>query len=71
MYGSVGVVVNGESTVCKMMNGVNVKMLSRITGNSCHEEATEITRSFDLVSRIGARRLLVKWVGYIQYWYSG
>ena len=46
-----------------MLNGANVKMLSRITGKTCHEEATEGTRSFDLVSRIRARR--IKWVGHI------
>ena len=61
VYGSEGWLLNER--VCKMLNGANAKMLSRITGKTCREEATEGTRSFDLVSRIRARR--IKWVGHI------
>ena len=49
--------------VCRFINGVNSKMVSRITGQSIREEAKVGTRTLDLVRIIRARRF--KWVGHI------
>ena len=46
-----------------MLNGANSRMLARITGQSPHEEASEKTRTFDVVKWIRVRRL--QWVGHI------
>ena len=46
-----------------MLNGVNVKMVARITGQTPRQGATTGTRTFDLVKRIRARRF--KWIGEI------
>ena len=51
-----------EQTI-RMLNGANSKMLHRITGKSIKEEASQATRTFDLVSWIRARR--AQWLGHI------
>ena len=38
------------------INGVNARLLSRFTGKDAHAEASEATRSFDLVQAIRLRR---------------
>ena len=53
-----------------MINGVNSRLVSRITGNTIHEEVNKWTRTFDVVAWIRARRL--QWAGHIlrihPYW---
>ena len=44
-----------EQTV-RMLNGANSRLLHRITGKTIKEEATQGTRTFDLVRWIRARR---------------
>ena len=46
-----------------MLNGINSKMLYRITGKSIREEVSDDTRTFDLVCWIRARR--TQWLGHI------
>ena len=46
-----------------MINGANSRMVARITGKTPHEEASESTRSFNILRWIRARRL--QWVGHI------
>ena len=60
-YGSEAWLLNDR--VCRFINGVNSKMVSRITGQSIREEAKVGTRTLDLVRLIRARRF--KWVGHI------
>ena len=48
---------------CKMLNGANSRMMSRITAKTIHEEASRETRTFDVVGWVRARRL--QWVGHI------
>ena len=45
------------------INGANARCLSRITGKSCHLEASSRTRTYDLVGAIRQRRK--KWLGHI------
>ena len=46
-----------DSRTCKMLNGVNSRMLSRITNKTIKEEANKETRTFDVISNIRSRRL--------------
>ena len=61
VYGSEGWLLTKE--VCKMLNGSNAKMVARITGQTPKQEAKVVTRTFDVVRRIRARRF--KWLGEI------
>ena len=45
------------------MNGVNSQMVTKITGKTIREEATEATRTCDLLTSIRATRM--KWLGQI------
>ena len=54
VYGSETWKLDGEGT--RGINGVNNKMLVRITGKSIREEVRDDTRSYDLVRQIRARR---------------
>ena len=54
---------NLDQRTCDKINGVNARCLSRITGKSCHEEASARTRTYDLVKSIRQRRH--KWLGHI------
>ena len=45
------------------INGANARLLSRFTGKDAHAEASEATRSFDLVQAIRLRRF--RWLGHI------
>ena len=49
--------------VCTMFNGANSKMVVRITNRPIQEEASVITRTFDIVRWIRARGL--QWVDHI------
>ena len=49
--------------VRRKLNGVNSRMVSIITGKTPHEEASDGTRSFDLVRAVRSRRL--SWLGHI------
>ena len=40
-----------DSRTCAMINGVNSRLVSHITGRSAHEEASKRTRIFDLLSQ--------------------
>ena len=46
-----------------MINGVNSRLVSRITGKTIHEESSKRTRTFDVIVWIRARRL--QWAGHI------
>ena len=52
-----------DDSACRLLNGANSRMLSHITGRSAHEEASDKTRTFDVLAAIRARRM--KWVGHI------
>ena len=52
-----------DDKTCKMLNGANSKMVSRITGRPIREEASASSKTFDVVKWIRARRL--QWVGHI------
>ena len=54
---------NLTNEVRRKLNGVNSRMVSIITGKTPHEEASDGTRSFDLVRAVRARRL--SWLGHI------
>ena len=54
---------NLTKEVRRKLNGVNSRMVSIITGKTPHEEASDGTRSFDLVRAVRARRL--SWLGHI------
>ena len=60
-YGSEAWQLNEE--VARALNGANSQMLSIITGKTPHAEASEDTRTFDLLRWIRARRL--QWLGHI------
>ena len=60
-YGSEAWTLTPEA--CRRLNGANSRMLSIITGKSQHEEASESTRTVDLVRWIRVRRL--QWLGHI------
>ena len=49
--------------VTRLINGANSQMVAVITNNTPKEEATESTRTFDLIASIRAKRL--KWLGLI------
>ena len=52
-----------DSHTHKMLNGVNSRLVSRITNRSPHEEVRVKTQTFDIVRWIRVRRL--KWVGHM------
>ena len=60
-YGAEAWLLNDKVT--KALNGANSQMLSVITGQSPHAEASADTRTFDLLRWIRARRL--QWLGNI------
>ena len=60
-YGSEAWLLNADTI--RIINGVNSRMLHRITGKTIHEEASSETRTFDIIAWIRARRL--QWVGHI------
>ena len=60
-YGSETWKLNEETV--RMLNGVNSRLLHRITGKPIREEASEGTRSFNLLRWIRARR--AQWLGHI------
>ena len=45
------------------INGANARCLSRITGQSAHQEASSLTRTYDLVQAIRKRKF--QWLGHI------
>ena len=45
------------------INGTNVRCLSRITGKTAHQEASERTQTFNIIKSL--RRRLFKWLGHI------
>jgi len=45
------------------LNGANSRCVSRITGRTAHEEASKLTRTYDLVTAIRRRRY--QWLGHI------
>ena len=45
------------------LNGANARCLSRITGRTAHEEASKLTRTYDLVTAVRRRRY--QWLGHI------
>ena len=49
--------------VQRRLNGVNSRMLSRITGNSVQSEARRVTTSFDIIKHVKTMR--IKWLGNI------
>ena len=46
-----------------MLNGVNSRMVAKITGRTIKEEANKVTLTFDVVTWIRVRRL--QWVSHI------
>ena len=46
-----------------MLNGINNRLLHRMTTKTCKEETSEDTRTFDSVRWIRARR--AQWIGHI------
>ena len=52
-----------DDKTCKMLNGTNSKMVSRITDRPIREEASTSSKTFDVVKWIRVRRL--QWVGHI------
>ena len=52
-----------DDEACKALNGANAYMLSHITGNNRHYEASPDTTTFNLLLWIRARRL--RWLGHI------
>ena len=45
------------------MNGANARCLSRITGQTAHQEVSRLTRTYDLVHAIRKRKF--QWLGHI------
>ena len=45
------------------LNGANARCLSRFTGKSSHEEASKLTRTYDMVTAVRKRRH--QWLGHI------
>ena len=54
---------NLDEATCAALNGANSRCLSRITGRTIQQEASERTRAFDLVAAI--RRTRASWLGHI------
>ena len=52
-----------DAATCKAITDANAQMLTHITGQTQHEEATKSTTTFDMVRNIRARRL--QWLGHI------
>ena len=46
-----------DTKACKMLNGVNSRLVVRITNKTIKEEASEGTKTFDIIAWIKARRL--------------
>ena len=61
VYGAETWLLTKEAT--RLINGANSQMVAVITNNTPKEEATESTRTFDLIANIRAKRL--KWLGLI------
>ena len=51
-----------EKTMAKL-NGANARCVARITDKTNHQEASPLTRTYDLVHAIRLRRF--KWIGHI------
>ena len=67
--GVCSVLVYGSETwtltpeVQRLINGANSSMVAKITGKAMREEASEATRTYDLLASIRATR--IKWLGQI------
>ena len=53
-YGSEAWTLDEKTTT--LINGANARCLSRFTGKDCHAEASDRTRSYDLVAAVKSRR---------------
>ena len=61
VYGSETWMLTPE--VQRLLNGANSQMVSKITGKTIREEATEATRTYDIIASIRATRM--RWLGQI------
>ena len=52
-----------DEKACKMLNGTNSRMVVRITNRTIKEEASESTRTFDIIAWIRVHRL--QWMGHV------
>ena len=52
-----------DARTCVIMNGVNSRMVARITKQTVREEASSATRTFDVIASI--RERMHQWVGHI------